>query len=329
MSRGASNRQPNASCRALRLEPDLAAAHLNLGNALRALRQSDEAAACFRKALELQPGYAKAHANLSSIYLDQQRLDEALQHGEAAFRSDPTLAEAQANLSAVEYQRGYLSAAVWHARKPCALSRAWRRPRVCSARAFQDQGQTEEALACSEPALESSAPNEQPRTHSNLLFCLQHLPHITSQQLLEAHRRWDRQYALPLAEQCQSPGPQNHDRAQPLRLGLVSADLGCHPVGQFVQGWLEHLDRRRIEGLLLLGSSHRRHDEPASANACIRLVDVQTMDDESLAARIRNDRINVLCDLAGHTAAAIACWCCPPAGAGAGELDGLRRHDRL
>ncbi len=41
---------------ALRIDPELAEAHLNLGNTLRGLNQPEEAIASFRRALELRPG---------------------------------------------------------------------------------------------------------------------------------------------------------------------------------------------------------------------------------------------------------------------------------
>ena len=49
---------------AIRLQPDDAAAHYNLGNALRGQGKVDEAVAECRTAIRLRPDDAEAHSNL-------------------------------------------------------------------------------------------------------------------------------------------------------------------------------------------------------------------------------------------------------------------------
>ena len=51
---------------AIRLQPDYAEAHYNLGNALAAQGKRDEAVAEYRTAIRLKPDYAKAHCNLGT-----------------------------------------------------------------------------------------------------------------------------------------------------------------------------------------------------------------------------------------------------------------------
>lgn len=60
---------------AIRLYPELAAAHNNRGSALFAMARFEEAAACFRRAAELDPKYAQAHFNLAlaSVKLGRER----------------------------------------------------------------------------------------------------------------------------------------------------------------------------------------------------------------------------------------------------------------
>jgi predicted O-linked N-acetylglucosamine transferase (SPINDLY family) len=49
---------------AIRLKPDYALAHGNLGNALKDMGQLEEAVASFREAIRLKPDFAEAHSNL-------------------------------------------------------------------------------------------------------------------------------------------------------------------------------------------------------------------------------------------------------------------------
>ena len=60
-------RRSPAYRQAIRLKPDYAEAHSNLGNALRAMGQLDEAIAAYRQAIRLQPDLADAHVNLGNV----------------------------------------------------------------------------------------------------------------------------------------------------------------------------------------------------------------------------------------------------------------------
>jgi tetratricopeptide (TPR) repeat protein len=53
--------------RALRLKPDLAEVHNDLGRALQGLGELERAVACYRQALRLKPDYAEAHMLVSKI----------------------------------------------------------------------------------------------------------------------------------------------------------------------------------------------------------------------------------------------------------------------
>ena len=75
---------------AVRLEPNLDAAHNNIGALLKELKRYEEAEAAYRKAIELNPSYATAYSNLGILLNDLKRYDEA----EAAYRKAIELNEA-------------------------------------------------------------------------------------------------------------------------------------------------------------------------------------------------------------------------------------------
>ena len=55
----------------------------------------DEAVACYRRALKLKPDYAEAHYNLGNALQDQGKLDEAVDCYRRAVELKPDYAEAQ------------------------------------------------------------------------------------------------------------------------------------------------------------------------------------------------------------------------------------------
>jgi protein O-mannosyl-transferase len=83
---------------ALRLNPNLAQAHNNLGKALNDEGRTRDAIAQYEDVLRLNPGLAVAHNNLGSALNAAGRINEAIVQYEEALRLKPDLAEAHGNL---------------------------------------------------------------------------------------------------------------------------------------------------------------------------------------------------------------------------------------
>jgi Flp pilus assembly protein TadD/mono/diheme cytochrome c family protein len=82
----------------VRVRPDSAAAHYNLGNALFRQGRHADAIESLTKALALDPDYALAHDGLGVALYSQGRLVEATSHYRRAVELDPRNAEARAHL---------------------------------------------------------------------------------------------------------------------------------------------------------------------------------------------------------------------------------------
>jgi predicted O-linked N-acetylglucosamine transferase (SPINDLY family) len=96
------------------------------------------------------------------------------------------------------------------------------------------------------------------------------------------------------------PGRRDPDRA--LTVGFVSADFNRHPVGFFVRGLFERLDARAAIPVCF-ALDGRADDVTAALRAAVpRWVDAAALDDAALAARIAAEGVDILVDLAGHTA---------------------------
>ena len=86
---------------ALRLNPDYAEAHYNLGTALGRKGQTDEAIRQYQEALRLKPDYAEAHNNLGIVLDRKGQTDEAIRQFQEAIRLKPDYAEAHYNLGLI------------------------------------------------------------------------------------------------------------------------------------------------------------------------------------------------------------------------------------
>ena len=96
---------------ALRLQPGLADAHLNLALAVQSQGQPEEALAGYREALRLQPNFAEAHHNLGVALATMGKLEEATASFQAALRLQPQRAEIHESLGHALLERGRLNEA--------------------------------------------------------------------------------------------------------------------------------------------------------------------------------------------------------------------------
>jgi predicted O-linked N-acetylglucosamine transferase (SPINDLY family) len=167
------------------------------------------------------------------------------------------------------------------------------------ANVLKDCGRLEEAFPLYDRVLESASCV--PQFASNRLASLQYAPAATLQMLDEAHREYDQRFALPFRAYWEShPNAAEPDR--PIRLGFISPHFRFHPVGHFLVRLLENLDRREFEVFC--------YDDGSTSDAMTARLQAaanswqQTafLSDGSLDRRVRDDHIDILFDLAGHTA---------------------------
>ena len=97
---------------AIRLNPDLAVAHLNLGAALAATGKREEAIIAYKQAIALEPTLPEAYYNLANALAQQGSLEEAIAQYHQAIRINPQYAKAYYNLGNVFAQQGMRDAAI-------------------------------------------------------------------------------------------------------------------------------------------------------------------------------------------------------------------------
>jgi tetratricopeptide (TPR) repeat protein len=82
-----------------KLDPKLAIAHYNLGNALKAARKIDEAVASYRRAIDLDPRDFQSHFNLGSLLVEQGQAEQAIECFSRVTALRPEEAAPQRNLA--------------------------------------------------------------------------------------------------------------------------------------------------------------------------------------------------------------------------------------
>jgi protein O-GlcNAc transferase len=319
--------------RALEVQPDFPEAHHNLGTTFLARRQYDEAVACFQRVLALRCDFSSAYLHLASAYHQLGRVEEAVAALRRAVALDPAQVDALKNLGTMLLAQGKTDEAI-----ACFRRVLEQTPRDAVAYndlavALQSQGKIDEAVACFEQAIVLSpdyvgamsnlgnalqaerrldvasawysralaVEPENARVFGNMLVARHYQAGVTLAELAEAHAEFERRLAAPLRSHWRRH-ENSRDPDRRLRVGIVSPDFGQHPVGYFLIGVLENLDRREVEAICY---SDRREQDGLTAR-CARAAatwrEVSTLGDEEFSELVRSDRIDILFDLAGHTA---------------------------
>jgi predicted O-linked N-acetylglucosamine transferase (SPINDLY family) len=254
-----------AAQRAIALDATRPEAHAALGHAQNLLHQSEPAIEAFQKALSLRPNYADALLGVARAHRNLGRPSTAIAALQRGAELAPNLTSLQVDLATVLREFGEGDAAVEALRKAIALS----------------------------PAL--------PFFYSNLLFDMQYDPNVGEAEAAAEARQWGlRQIAAvrPVA----LPADRDLDPDRPLRVGYVSADFYRHPVGWLASAPIMAHDRSAVTVVLYANqTSYDRLTETLQRSADA-WVPIMGLDDDSVAARIAADRIDILVDLAGHTA---------------------------
>ena len=164
---------------------------------------------------------------------------------------------------------------------------------------LREQGRLADSSALYRKALELQP--DFVAAHSNLLMNMHYQAGVTPAQLLDAHREWDRRHAQPLQPGFERPRPQGGpDKI--LRVGLVSGDLGDHPVGIFLVRYLENIDPRQVQFIAYAGGQRQGPLAERIRAAASAWHDIAELDDAALAAKVAADDIDIVIDLCGHTA---------------------------
>lgn len=283
---------------AIELQPDLAVAHYNLGNTLHERGKLAEAIDSFQRVIFLAPDFPQAHVNMAIALLSMQRAADAALHCREALRLRPNDPEAYLILGNASYDQHDLDEAVKNYTKSLELNPRVTAPRYNLGLAYQSQGRLTEARNCFEDVLRRKP--EDHIAHSTYLSTLIYDPNVEGPQLLAEHTRWAERHAnalLQLPSFTNVPDPERR-----LRVGYVSPDFRNHAVAFFLEPILASHDPTSVESYCYADVV-----VPDSVTERFRTLahhwhNTSGMSDEELAGLVRRDQIDILVDLAGHTA---------------------------
>jgi predicted O-linked N-acetylglucosamine transferase (SPINDLY family) len=283
--------------KALELRPTDIQSLYNLGIALRNSGDVEAALSSFRRVVEQQPDFSDACACLAHVYMTLGRLEESTEAFRKSLVFQPGNAELHSNLGSVLQARGLLDEAVTCYRKALEIN-----PDLPSYDSFGSaltaQGDFQAALVAYREGLRRQPRNA--RVHSNLLLTLNYMPDVTPEEIFKEHCNWGRYHGMPVQTPVLHGNPRDPDRH--LRIGYLSPDFRTHSVAYFIEPLLAAHHREYVE--VFCYSLVPRPDQTTERLRTLtdQWREIHDLSDPQIVELIQKDRIDILVDLAGHTA---------------------------
>lgn len=286
--------------------PQHARSWFNLGNLYRDRRDYRQAADCYRRALGADPAMTEAHSAFGTTVRALHdhfaaASEQDLAAAEASFRQvlaiDGARADAHIGLGHVLLLRHALmeSAAAFQR----ALELSGDTAEICTGLCHVNlqMGDVPATIAWTERAI-AAAPDALAPASSRLI--LLNYVEQNATVVADAHRAFGSGLRAAIPIEAAAMTVANPDRC--LRVGYLSADFYNHSIAWFIEPLLAHHDRESVRVVCYHTDARVDAVTQRLRTHADEWVDCAWLDDAALAQRIRDDAIDILVDLSGHSA---------------------------
>ncbi|WIA22301.1 hypothetical protein OEZ85_004618 [Tetradesmus obliquus] len=293
--------------RALALAPRHSDALYNLGVACSEAGHIERAMFCYELTTHFNPGCAEAWNNLGVLHKEQDNLERAAECYMAALNIRPNFPQSLNNLAVVLTSQGKAGEALALLQAAIAASPSYAEAHNNLGVLQRDVGAIGDALASYERAL-SLAPDSR-NAGQNRLLALNYIYPGEDAAVCAAHAAWGEAFQVLHAGQLLpevTPAQRDTTPGRRLRVGYVSPDLFTHSVSYFAEAPLSHHSPSRVQLIVYScvgkpDAKTARMRQQVAANGGV-WRDVGRLSEPQLAQLIRQDEIDILVELTGHTA---------------------------
>lgn len=323
-----------AACdKALALDPGLALAHANRGLALAGLSRHDEAVESFDKSIELLPSRADSWNDRGNALHKLGRYDEALASYAKAIEIDPLNDIAFINRASTFKELKQFDQALASYDRALSIGKRPVEAGIARAETLLFMRNVKDALATCTAVLQVE-PNSVPALtllgncmaalgdaetattlHSRALelrpnfeaaisskiFSMDFCAGSTIEAQQATRKTWWTQVGAPIYRACAVPPANDRDPDRRLVVGYVSADFRAHSAAFSFRPVIEHHDRSKFEVVLYSGVVIPDDVTRAFEATADKWRDMTHMTDQQLADQIKQDKVDVLVDLSGHS----------------------------
>lgn len=284
--------------KAVQLLPSDYAIHYNLGVAYQDVYNSQKAIECFEKAIQLNPNSVDAYNNLGIVYLELEAYEQSINVLEKLLTIKPNYYRGHSNLGLAYKHEGNLHKAMEHFYEAAKLAPT--SPEVFNnlGNALIDRGEFDAAIEYYKKASQLNPAFD--NAYGNILFALNYHPDMSALEIFEYYKFYDKQRGQSHPKCLYYSNPKIKKRK--LKIGYVSPDFKMHPVRLFLEPLLANHDKSQFE----IYAYAQIFKEDIITHRYQQYADywriTTGLSDDDLAVLIQKDGIDILIDVAGHTA---------------------------
>lgn len=257
-----------------------------------------ESIAHLEQARAVSPGDSDIRFSLGALYAEQRDMAAAITHYRESLRLAPNNVEGWSNLGVVYYRMQQYGASIECLSRAVAINDKNEKALYNLGLSLIAAGRVVEADRMFRAARVIAPENE--AINSVLLYNLNNLQALTSREIFAEHRQWGSRFdGLTQAVNAQPRSPRGNRK---IRVGYLSPDFKRHSVFYFIASILRAHDRSVVECF-----GYADVLQPDDATLHLKSLadhwrDVSRLNNEQVLQLIRDDAIDILVDLAGHTA---------------------------
>lgn len=249
---------------------------------------------------EASAGLAAAHQRLGYVYLQSENYAASEQHSRQALALRPQEADALNNLGSALAAQDRLQEAETAFRAALALAPQTALFHSNLGGNLVLQGRLDEAVTRLRQAIALDGSGN-PNGFSNLLFALNYHPDMAAEAIFADYNAFEQQFGAPHRAGWQ-PHANDRNPARRLKVGYVSPDFKNHAAHFFIEPLLARHDRSAVKIYAYAELAQEDALTQRYQSYADHWVPTRGLSDADLAQRIRADGIDILVDLAGHTA---------------------------
>lgn len=170
---------------------------------------------------------------------------------------------------------------------------------IALGKALSRQGRMDEAIKAFNKGYELNPSNK-----GGDVFTLQYSDKISRAEIADIHFLVGKKIEIESAGKVFKEYNKSINKDKKLIIGFVTGDLTSHPVAYFMDKIFKFINKKNFE--IIIYNTRPCKDEDLVSNKFKLMVDkwfdVSEVNDDLLALKINKDSVDILCDLAGHTA---------------------------
>jgi protein O-GlcNAc transferase len=282
--------------KALDLNPKFPACLSNLGIVYTKQGKYQKAIDAHDKAININSSFIAAHNNKANLLGELGKHHESIKIFEQIIKSGYANDLTYINMASAYYNLGAINNSIICSERAIEMGSKNAEAFNNLGLAQKDWGLFDDAIKNFEYAL--SIDGDAKSVYNNLLFTVNYHPKLTAEEIFEYYRKYGEVY--PIIE-FDDRGVNRRVKDKRIKIGYVSADFKKHACAQFIFSYIKGFDLKKFEIYIYAENIVEDQITDEFKTLVSNWRKTSHINDDEMVELIREDGIDILVDLSGHT----------------------------